>query len=525
MSPQRARNPRRPGHRSPSTTSARWLAFRAVQAFGQRGAFVSHVLDALFKERNLAPRDRAFATELASECIRRQRTIETVLGHYVTRSRDQVEPEIWTLLQLGCCQLLFLSQVPPHAAVDETVKLCSQLRKPRAKGFVNGILRRIDREIITQRTAPETPAEDSPEEGIHSSAAMRHTLKACSSVLLPILDPRNFQTSLRIVELARPVFAAPDEEPLEYIAQTASLPRWIVDRWARSSREEVTAPTAGSDTTAENPGGLLDALLSSALWLATPGRMSLRVNLRQTTRRRLLEVLQAAAVDARPGAWPEAVRLAGSVTVRDLPGFREGWFSVQDESAMAAVDLLAPRPGQTVLDLCAAPGGKTTHIAERLGGEGKVVACDTSSVRLETVVENARRLQLENIETQLISPGGEDIPSGPYQAVLVDVPCSNTGVLGKRPEARWRLKPESFAELVPLQRRLLRDALLRTASGGRVVYSTCSIDPEENEGVVHVVLAEHPEFRLAEERRHQPGLPSDGGYQALLIRGDADQAR
>jgi 16S rRNA (cytosine967-C5)-methyltransferase len=518
MSAKRARPLQGDRRRQASAVSARWLAFRAVRAFEQRGAFVSHVLDVDFQERNVPSRDRAFATELASECVRRKRTIETVLERYVTRPRQEVEDEIWTLLQLGCCQLLFLSQVPPHAAVDETVKLCGTLRKPRARGFVNGILRNIERETNTRPESPSTPAASIPAREDDSLDALQGTLKASSSALLPILDPRNFQASLRFVEFSRPIFASPQEKPMEYIAQTASQPFWLLDRWASSAARQAEPSTPEANAEPRVLPDPLDALLATALYLATSGRMSLRVNLRQTNRERLLEVLHTAGVEAQPGSAPEAVRLAGSVTVKDLPGFREGWFSVQDESAMAAVDLLAPRPGESVLDLCAAPGGKTTHIAERLGGEGTVVACDISAARLETVTENARRLRLEHVETRLISPDGRDIPAGPFQAVLVDVPCSNTGVLGKRPEARWRLSPESFAELIPLQRRLLHDALARTATGGRVVYSTCSIDPAENDGVVQTVLAEHPEFRLAEERRHHPGHPSDGGYQALLIR-------
>lgn len=488
-----------------STPRGRWLAFRALQAFHQRGVFVSTVLDELFRESRAEPRERGFATELASETVRRKFTIETILSHYVSRPRESVEDDLWVLLELGCCQLLFLEQVPPHAAVDETVKLCDRLRKPRARGFINGILRSLQRDLVV--------AQDHRPFG--GSGPL---LSECTERTIPVLDPRNFRNSYRVVELARPVFSSPVYAPLDYIAEAASLPLWLVRRWASQLRQIPGEFPASVDWTTSGREAV-DALFATALWLSTSGRMSLRVNLLQTTRERLLEVLRTAGVESQPGEFPEAINLAGSVAVGDLPGFREGWFSVQDESAMSAVDLLDPRPGESVLDLCSAPGGKTTHIAERLQGTGTVLACDTSATRLETVHENGQRLRFQTVRTQLISPSGDDLPAGPYHAVLVDVPCSNTGVLGKRPEARWRIAPESFVELVPLQRRLLHDAMIRTVSGGRVVYSTCSIDNVENESVVRSVLSSHPEFRIVEERHHHPGQPADGGYQALLVRG------
>ena len=205
--------------------------------------------------------------------------------------------------------------------------------------------------------------------------------------------------------------------------------------------------------------------------------------------------------------------------IRDLPGYADGWFSVQDESAMRVASALAPEPGETILDLCAAPGGKTTHLAELMRNSGRIVACDMDDGRLQTVADLVQRLGLTIVQTcRLHDEHGTDAPAGPFDRVLVDVPCSNTGVLGKRPEARWRLRPDDLRELVARQTCLLSLAALRLRVGGAIVYSTCSIEPEENRGVVEAVLRKFLNLRLERDEEAAPGRPADGGYWARLRR-------
>lgn len=183
---------------------------------------------------------------------------------------------------------------------------------------------------------------------------------------------------------------------------------------------------------------------------------------------------------------------------------------------MQVASALAPAPGSTVLDLCAAPGGKTTHLAEVMGDQGRILACDTDARRLTTIRTLANRLGLTCIETQTLQPGNEgaNLPAASFDAVLVDAPCSNTGVLGRRPEIRWRLKPTDLKELVQVQQRLLHLAARCVRSGGVLVYSTCSIEPEENTNAL--LKASLPNFHLEAEAMQQPGLPADGGYWARL---------
>lgn len=477
--------------------NARALALRALLAFSTEGTFVAKTLDDLFRRQQTPSRERRLATELASETVRRSLSLETILQKYVVRPRESVEADLWWLLQMGVCQLLCLRHIPVHAAVHETVALCETLGKPRAKGFVNGTLRSIEREIV--HSVREDLDVNSP--------AKQQTLNELQVDQLtasgwPLVLPQKNDLLLRTVELARPLFADPARDAVEAISQVTSLPAWQIQRW-------------------EGQIGDLNRVLQLGLWFTTPGRMSLRVNLLRYTREEILDELRTAGIDAVPGPLPESIQVTGSASVGDLPVFQAGGFSVQDLSAMGAARLLDPQPGEHLLDLCAAPGGKSCHLAEKLQGTGKVVACDVSEDRLRTIDHNIRRLQLRNIETWGLTPEGEHLPPGPFHAALVDVPCSNTGVLGKRPEARWRLTPASFQELIPIQKCLLRRALEQIEPGGRVVYSTCSIDREENEDVVRAVLAECPNVHLISEMGHWPGEPADGGYQALLIRDSA----
>lgn len=473
--------------------SARRLAYEAIAGFARRGAFVSRVLDDYFDTAQLDPREKRLATELASEVVRRRLTLNAVLSAYINRPPESIDLPVWIVLQLGACQLLCLSRIPPHAAIHETVELCETLRLSRAKGFVNGVLRNL------LRGMREEPAEFTAG---------------------PLLDRRSLPIAgwdegvwkVRTLRFDRAVIADQSAGPLAQLSQIVSLPEWLLERWG-----------AGGDT------GRAE-LLQRGLYFSTQGKLGLRVNPLRATREQVLAALDQAGIAAEPGPLPEAIRPRGSLAVTDLAPFRDGWCSVQDESAMAAVDLLSPQPGETILDLCAAPGGKTCHLAERLAGSGLVVARDVSAERLRDVTDNARRLGLENIITELsamevaapVEPDGftqsnSSVPRN-FDAVLVDVPCSNTGVLGKRPEARWRLSPESFTELTMLQLRLLEDALNTVRPGGRVVYSTCSIDQEENSGIVQAILHGRSDVELVRESIHEPGAPSDGGYQALLVR-------
>lgn len=235
--------------------------------------------------------------------------------------------------------------------------------------------------------------------------------------------------------------------------------------------------------------------------------------------------IKLAAHPARPDL---CLTLPRGVAVEDVPGYDEGWFIVQDAATLGAVDLLEPRAGETIVDVCASPGGKTAAIWDRMeGGKGRLVACDLHDDRLKRLRENLERLKIWNIEVVAADATGAErlrtvlthARAGAPDAMLLDVPCSNTGVLRRRVDARWRFSETRLEQLMEQQAAILAAAAAVVRPGGRIVYSTCSLEPEENERQVQAFLAAHAEFRQeAEFVSFPPVSGMDGAYAARLRR-------
>ena len=438
---------------------ARSLALQVLIDCRRHEGFVQDLLDRALTEHPLPANDRRLATQLAYTVLRRRGTLHALLRPFVTRAPEKVEPWLWDTLYLGACQLALLSQIPTFAALNETVELAARFGRPGAKGFLNGVLRAFT-SLLTDDRADQPGPDALPLEG----GAFRH--------------------------LTRPVLPDPATHPADYLADGFALPLWLVRRWL---------PRYG-----------YAECQRLGFWFAGPAPLTLRVNPLRTTREQFLAACVEAKVSAEAGQHPQAVRLLENAAIRDLPGYEQGWFTVQDESAMRVGSALSPKPGSTVLDLCSAPGGKTTHLAELMQNRGRIIACDVDATRLHAVATLAQRLGITIIETRLIRFDDDtSLPAGPFDYALVDAPCSNTGVLGRRPEVRWRLRVDDIVEMAQLQKRLLEQACHHVRRGGAVVYSTCSIEPEENQAVAHVPPSG---FHLDAEEMSIPGVLTDGGY-------------
>jgi 16S rRNA (cytosine967-C5)-methyltransferase len=265
--------------------------------------------------------------------------------------------------------------------------------------------------------------------------------------------------------------------------------------------------------------GFVNAVLRKAADLELPDALGVRTShpdwLIERWRKRYSAKELDAILEADNAVLPVTIRLKDG-TAAELEGdpagdprFAEGGFTVQDETSMKVAPLLDPKASERVLDLCAAPGGKTTHLAERMGGKGRVVAVDLPD-RIGLVAESAKRLGLGNVEC-VAGDGATIAFRETFDAILIDAPCSNTGVLARRPDVRWRLREKDIAGAVALQRKLLENAARLLAPGGRLVYSTCSLEPEENR-------VDLPGFRVVQEESTLPSDRRSGGYQALARR-------
>jgi 16S rRNA (cytosine967-C5)-methyltransferase len=287
-------------------------------------------------------------------------------------------------------------------------------------------------------------------------------------------------------------------DPVHALGVRLSFPDWLAARWV----ERLGPATAEA--------------LMAALNERPP--VTVRANVLRASRETLARRLRDEALaQVRPTALaPEGLVVERGAAPARAAAFAEGWCTVQDEASMLVARLLAPRPGETIADACAAPGTKTTHLAELMGGRGRIVAMDPQAARLRLVTRAAQRLGLGSIETHpgpvaLVAPRWRERCAG----VLVDAPCSNLGVLRRNPEVKWRRTADDLPRLAIAQRQILTAAATMVAPGGRLVYATCSLEPEENDAVVAAFLEAHPGFAV-DPPGDFPVPPDPAGFVRVL---------
>jgi len=258
-------------------------------------------------------------------------------------------------------------------------------------------------------------------------------------------------------------------------------------------------------------------------WNNQPAETILRVEPARIAPAEFQKKLKEAGIDAVLHPFPSAetfLVLPRGVPVTKVPGYTEGWFTVQDPATSVSVELLDPRPGECVLDACAAPGGKTAMIAGMMEGKGELIAMDVHDDRLDTLQDTVKRTGWDFVQI-LKGDAAKGFPSAgkQFDAILLDVPCLNTGVLRRRVDARWRFTRDRIEMIKKTQRQILNAMSKHVKPGGRLVYSTCSLEVEENEEMVNRWVREHKEFRLVKAKRlFPPKSGTDGAYAALLVR-------
>jgi 16S rRNA (cytosine967-C5)-methyltransferase len=285
-------------------------------------------------------------------------------------------------------------------------------------------------------------------------------------------------------------------DPVHSLSILHSHPAWLVRRWVDRFGAGPTAQVLQDNN--------------------RPARLMVRCNVLRTTTRDLLASLIAGGAEVQGARYsPVAIEVLSSPGIRDLAAYRDGMFLVQDEAAQLIGFLLSPRPGETVLDACAAPGGKATHLAELMGNRGTIVALDNDPVRIPRIVENSERLGATIIRP--VQGDAAAFREGPYDKVLVDAPCSGLGVLRRHPDGRWT-KPESIVgDHAAVQQRILENCAKLVRPGGVLVYATCTTEPEENDNVVGRFRdSSSGEFIIEDPRPYLPGpareLVDDQGF-------------
>ncbi len=299
------------------------------------------------------------------------------------------------------------------------------------------------------------------------------------------------------------------EPSVESLGAQCSHPEWLVRRWlAEFGRDEAQALMRANNEHAA---------------------VVLRANILKCTRDQLLDQLLNSGIGASATFWSsQGVSLQSAGAVEKLPGFAEGWFQVQGEASQLVSHLLAPLPGERILDACAAPGGKCTHIAELMKDSGEIVAIDSSARGVEKIRENLSRLGLKSVRAVRADASKElsEGADGTYDRVLLDAPCSGLGTLRAHPEIKWQRGEKDIQRLRGLQAKLLDNVATYLKSGGTLIYSTCTLTRDENERNVENFLARHPEFELQDAARYLPEPATElvrGAYfQALPQRHGTD---
>ncbi|MBN1765814.1 MAG: 16S rRNA (cytosine(967)-C(5))-methyltransferase RsmB [Sedimentisphaerales bacterium] len=459
-----------------SNDTARNVAVNALLVFERERVYIQDTLDMIFRDEALEGQDRRLAQELAYGVCRHLITLDYIIHKYCRRPLRKIDPVVLNILRIGLYQLCFLSGTPDYAAINEAVKQVKRVGLRKADAFVNALLRAVQRDL-----AGTVARQD------------KHQVDGSRKVL-PLSADKN-------LEFKNDILPDPNKNLVKYLSVAYSHPPWLIDRWIKQYEVEMTIRLCVAGNTRPV--------------------LTLRVNRLRCGPAELRDQLRSSGYEVQQ--YGPAIQVLPPAAPQELPGYQEGFFVVQDVCAMSVAPLLAVKSGERVLDLCAAPGGKTSHLAELMDGQGQIVACDINKDKLGLVKDTCRRLGLEMVQTCLVDKLDDMLEqAGAFDAVLVDAPCSNTGVLARRVEARYLLKPAILGKMAARQLELLRKAAEAVKPDGRILYSTCSIDPKENEAVVQKFLEEHSSFKLVTEKMTLPCIGGEklesGEYDGEMIK-------
>jgi 16S rRNA (cytosine967-C5)-methyltransferase len=268
-----------------------------------------------------------------------------------------------------------------------------------------------------------------------------------------------------------------EKDSIKRLSIEYSHPEWFVNKYIKTYGEEFVRELMGVNN--------------------TPPELTIRINTLKCTKEELVEKLSSKGIECLDGKIEESLILKGYSMIEKSEELNEGLFTIQDESSMLAVKVLNPEPGEKLLDLCSAPGGKATHMAQLMKNRGEITAFDIHEHKMKLINQNASRLGIDIIKTYLKDSSIYNDEFFEYaDRILVDAPCSGLGLIRKKPEIRWTVKPQDIVELQKIQMEILKNAAKYIKKGGILVYSTCTITQEENEDIIEMFLNENSNFKL-----------------------------
>lgn len=423
--------------------SARELAFKILYDIFSNQAF-SNISIKKHLNKGIEPKEENLIREIVYGVLENDLYINYIISKASKTPLKKIHPKILIILKMGIYQLLFMDRIPSRAAVNESVELAKIHGHKGTVGFVNGILRNID---------------------------------------------RNKNKFLEIRE----------KDKSNYISIKFSHPKWLVDRWINEFGDEFTEKLCRANN--------------------SYSKLNIRVNSLKTSKNELKNKLEKYGFNISDGKYSDDILIIDNpVRLTETEEYKLGYFIIQDESSALVGQIMDPKEGSTVLDLCSAPGGKSTHIGQLMKNKGRVLSMDFYEHKIKLIEENARRLGVDIIEAFVgdATKFNESLVNiADY--VLVDAPCSGFGLIRRKPEIKWNRKEEDIEELVKIQRSILNNVKEYLKVGGILVYSTCTIEKEENIKMVNQFIEENNNFRLVNFENLVDGLEKEESLKQGFI--------
>lgn len=430
-----------------NTVNDRELILEILLAVTRDGEY-SHIAlrNVLENYQYLDKSERAFITRVTEGTLERMIELDYIINQFSKTKVNKMKPVIRTIIRSAVYQLKYMDSVPDSAVCNEAVKLASKRGFSGLKGFVNGVLRNISRNLDNVKYPDKS-------------------------------------------------------DTVKWLSVMYSMPEWIITEWLKNYDREMVEK-------------MLQAFLAER-------PTTIRCNLSQISREELAEELKKEGVKVRLcDTVDSALFISGYDYLGALESFRTGHFQVQDISSMEVAEWAAPKEDEYIIDVCAAPGGKSLHLADKLAGKGHVEARDLTPYKVDLIRDNIARIGIDNIEAVCQDATVYDEASEKKADILIaDLPCSGLGVLGKKTDLKYKMNPDTQEELVHLQREILSVVHRYVKSGGKLLYSTCTIHRAENQENAAWFVEQYPEFELVRERQFLPGVDdSDGFYIAEFVR-------